>query len=95
MPEKTMMAFADHGEVHGDMVSDTEADAQQVMDDLAAVGISYDDVVQVLEDEGVEKFEASWHELVTTVQTALDDARQGKENPAGDANPQVSDDTVA
>jgi transaldolase len=95
MPEKTMMAFADHGEVHGDMVSDTEAEAQQVMDDLAAVGISYDDVVNVLEEEGVEKFETSWHELVETVQTALDDAKAGKENPAGDADPKVSDDTVA
>ena len=60
MPEKTMQAFADHGEVQGDMVSGTEAEAQQVMDDLAAVGISYDDVVDVLEREGVEKFEASW-----------------------------------
>jgi len=95
MPEKTMMAFADHGEVHGDMVSDTEEEAQQVMDDLAAVGISYDDVVDVLEREGVEKFEASWNELVTTVQTALDDAKKGKENPGGGADPQVSDDTVA
>jgi transaldolase len=95
MPEKTMMAFADHGEVKGDMVSGMENDAQQVLDDLAAVGISYDEVVEVLEDEGVEKFEASWHELVETVQTALDDANKGKENPAGDADPQVSDDTVA
>jgi transaldolase len=95
MPEKTMMAFADHGEVHGDMVSDTEEEAQQVMDDLAAVGISYDEVVDVLEREGVEKFEASWNELVTTVQTALDDAKKGKADPGGDANPQVSDDTVA
>ncbi len=95
MPEKTMMAFADHGEVKGDMVSGMEDDAQQVLDDLAAVGISYDEVVEVLEDEGVEKFEASWHELVETVQTALDDANKGKENPAGDADPQVSDDTVA
>jgi transaldolase len=90
-----MMAFADHGEVHGDMVSDTEEEAQQVMDDLAAVGISYDEVVDVLEREGVEKFEASWNELVTTVQTALDDAKKGKADPGGDANPQVSDDTVA
>jgi transaldolase len=89
------MAFADHGEVRGDMVSDTEAEAQQVMDDLAAVGISYDEVVDVLEREGVEKFEASWHELVDTVQTALDDAKQGKEDPGAGANPQVSDDTVA
>jgi transaldolase len=94
MPEKTMMAFADHGEVHGDMVSGMEDDARQVLDDLAAVGISYDDVVDVLEREGVEKFEASWHELVNTVQTALDDAKQGKDNPAGDVNPQDPDDTV-
>ena len=95
MPEKTLQAFADHGEVQGDMVSGREEEAQQVLDDLAAVGISYDEVVDVLEREGVEKFEASWHELVATVQTALDDAKKGKENPAGDADPQVSDDTVA
>jgi hypothetical protein len=51
--------------------------------------------VDLLEREGVEKFEASWHELVETVQIALDDAKKGKEDPAGDANPQPSDDTVA
>src|SRR5687767_12505671 len=95
MPEKTLQAFADHGEVHGDMVSGTEAEAQQVMDDLTSVGISYDDVVDVLEREGVEKFEASWHELVTTVETALDDAKQGKEDPGAGANPKDPDDTVA
>jgi transaldolase len=95
MPEKTLQAFADHGEVHGDMVSDTEEEAQQVMDDLAAVGISYDDVVDVLEREGVEKFEASWNELVETVQIALDDAKKGKADPGGNADPEVSDDTVA
>ena len=87
MPEKTMQAFADHGELQGDMVSGTEAEAQQVIDDLAAVGISYDDVVDVLEREGVEKFEASWHELVETVQTALDDAKKGKDNPGAGADP--------
>ncbi len=95
MPEKTMMAFADHGEVQGDMVSGREDEAQQVLDDLAAVGISYDEVVGVLEDEGVEKFEASWHDLVNTVQTALDDAKQGKENPGSGAQPKPADDTVA
>jgi transaldolase len=91
MPEKTMQAFADHGELQGDMVSDTEEDAQQVMDDLAAVGISYDEVVDVLEREGVEKFEASWNELVETVQTALDDAKKGKSNPGAGADPDVSE----
>jgi transaldolase len=59
------------------------------------VGISYDDVVDVLEREGVEKFEASWNELVETVQTALDDAKKGRENPGGGADPEPSDDTVA
>ena len=91
MPEKTMQAFADHGEVQGDKVSDTEEDAQQVMDNLAAVGISYDEVVDVLEREGVEKFEASWNELVETVQTALDDAKKGKSDPGAGADPDVSE----
>jgi transaldolase len=78
MPEKTMMAFADHGEVRGDMVTGTKAEAQQVMDDLERVGIDYDDVVDVLEKEGVEKFEASWHELVADVQGELDAAKASR-----------------
>jgi transaldolase len=75
MPEKTMMAFADHGEVRGDMVSGTKAEAQQVLDDLERVGVSYDDVVDVLEKEGVEKFEASWNELVVDVKQELEAAK--------------------
>ncbi|MCW2810256.1 MAG: tal [Friedmanniella sp.] len=92
MPEKTMHAFADHGEVKGDQVSGTEADAQQVLDSLEAVGISYDDVVDVLEREGVEKFDASWDELVETVRTALDEAKQGKARPGSGADPVKSTD---
>jgi transaldolase len=67
MPEKTMEAFADHGEITGDTVTGRAADAQQVFDQLAAVGIDFDDVLVVLEDEGVEKFQKSWDELVETV----------------------------
>jgi transaldolase len=78
MPEKTMMAFADHGELRGDMVSGTSAEAQQVLDELERVGISYDDVVDVLEREGVEKFEASWNELVVDVQEALEAAKAAR-----------------
>jgi transaldolase len=78
MPEKTMMAFADHGELRGDMVSGTKAEAQQVLDDLARVGIDYDDVVDVLEKEGVEKFEASWNELVVDVQQELESAKASR-----------------
>ena len=76
MPEKTMQAFADHGEVEGDQVTTKYPEAQQVMDDLAKVGIDYDDVIEVLEREGVEKFEKSWDELTATVQSALDGARE-------------------
>jgi len=71
MPEKTMLAFADHGEVPGDTITGQLADAEQVMTDLAEVGIDYDDVVQVLEDEGVQKFVVSWDELVEGVSAAL------------------------
>jgi transaldolase len=76
-----MQAFADHGEVEGDKVTGTVEQAQSVLDRLAALGIEYDDVVDVLEREGVEKFDKSWGELVDTVKTALDDAKQGKPDP--------------
>jgi len=68
MPEKTMEAFADHGEVHGDRVRGEYDDARQLMDALAGLGIGYDDVIEALEREGVEKFVASWGELVETVE---------------------------
>jgi transaldolase len=47
-------------------------DAQQVLDDLAKVGVDYDDVVRVLEDEAIEKFETSWIELIESIQGELD-----------------------
>jgi transaldolase len=93
MPEKTMRAFADHGEVQGDKVSGTEAEAQQVFDQLEAVGVDFDDVVDVLEKEGVQKFDASWAELVETVQTALADAKNGKASPGESADPDVTHDS--
>ena len=74
MPEKTLNAFADHGEVNGDQVTTKYAEAEQVMNDLAKVGIDYDDVIATLEHEGVEKFVASWDELVDTVRRQLEAA---------------------
>jgi transaldolase len=67
MPEKTMDAFADHGELRGDQVTGKAGEAQAVFDQLAAVGIDFDDVLVVLETEGVDKFKKSWAELVETV----------------------------
>jgi transaldolase len=92
MPEKTMMAFADHGVLQGDRVTGRAAEAQQVLDQLAALGISYDDVVNTLETEGVQKFDASWDEFVGTVQKALDDAHHDDPNPGSGAQPTVDTD---
>jgi len=72
MPEKTMNAVADHGECTGDTVSDTSMAAQQVFDALDGVGIDITDVFRTIENEGVEKFTASWAELTETVQGQLD-----------------------
>ena len=76
MPEKTMDAFADHGEVTGDEVTDREAEAQEVFDGLAAVGVDFADVLLVLETEGVDKFKKSWTELVETVNGQMEKAGQ-------------------
>jgi transaldolase len=78
MPEPTLNAFADHGELAGDTVRGTADEAQAVIDQLTALGISYDEVVDTLEDEAVEKFEASWNELLETV--AKEMAKEGTDS---------------
>jgi len=72
MPEPTLQAVHDHGVVSGDTVRGHYADARTVLDQLAAVGIDYDDVVLTLEREGVEKFEASWVDLIAAVEKELE-----------------------
>ncbi|MEU7366458.1 transaldolase [Streptomyces hygroscopicus] len=71
MPEATLEAVADHGETRGDTVHGTYEQAQADIDALAGIGISYDEVVQVLEDEGVEKFESSWNDLLKSTEAEL------------------------
>ena len=72
MPEPTIHAVADHGRITGETIRPNYADAHQVLDALAAIGIDYDDVVTVLEEEGVEKFVASWNELTESTKAALE-----------------------
>ncbi|MBC9224928.1 transaldolase [Aeromicrobium sp. 636] len=74
MPEKTLEAFADHGEVKGDTVTGRGDEAQRVWDELEAQGITYDEVVEGLETEGLKKFDDSWTELLETVRAELDKA---------------------
>jgi len=71
MPEATLRAVADHGAIRGDTIRAYYDDARRVFDRLAVLGVDYDDVVQVLEDEGVEKFETSWRELLAQVSEQL------------------------
>jgi transaldolase len=72
MPEGTLDALLDHGEFRGETVRSFYTDAHSVLDQLAAVGVDYDDVVNTLEVEGVEKFETSWNELIDSLQVELD-----------------------
>lgn len=71
MPEKTLEATFDHGEITGNSIEGTYEESNAVLDAIAALGISYDDVTQLLEDEGVEKFIVSWGQLLDTVSAAL------------------------
>jgi transaldolase len=75
MPEKTLEAVADHGEISGDQVTNHYDDAQRVMAQLADVGIDYDDVIATLEQEGVDKFSKSWQELQDTVSKQMDSSK--------------------
>jgi transaldolase len=75
MPEKTLEATFDHGVIAGDTITGSYAAANEIMDAIAAQGISYDDVTAVLESEGVEKFIVSWNELLDTVTAALEAAK--------------------
>ena len=74
MPEKTLQAVKDHGEITGDQVRPNYDHARQVMKDLADAGIDYDDVIKTLEEEGVDKFVKSWNELLETVEKNLEAA---------------------
>jgi len=71
MPESTLDAMADHGKLEGNRGGSGYDQARQVFADLEALGISYQDVVTVLEDEGVAKFAASWQEMLETISTEL------------------------
>jgi transaldolase len=71
MPEATIRATADHAQITGDTIRGSYDAARQVWSDLEKLGIGYDDVVKVLEDEGVAKFEASWNELLESIRKEM------------------------
>lgn len=77
LPEKTLEATFDHGDIQGDRVTGFYDDANSVLDQLAAIGISYDEVTALLEKEAIDKFTVSWGELLDTVTAALEAAAAG------------------
>jgi transaldolase len=74
MPEKTMMAYADHG-TPGTPVQKAYDDAAAVLQSVRDAGVDLDDVFRVLEEEAVQKFVDSWDELTESVRTELEDKK--------------------
>jgi transaldolase len=75
MPEPTIHATAEHGVFRGDTIHGTYDESRKVFADLEKLGISYDDVVTVLEEEGVQKFAASWNGLLESIENEMAAAR--------------------
>jgi transaldolase len=71
MPESTLHATQAHGRLRGDTIRGTYEESRKVFEELEGLGIGYDDVVTVLEQQGVSKFEASWNELLETIKTEM------------------------
>lgn len=74
MPEQTLEAFHDHGEVSGETIPGSYADAFAVLEELSMVGVDLAAVTRLLEEQGIESFVASWRELERSVATALQGA---------------------
>lgn len=63
MPQATLEAFADHGDVHGDRVTGRAVESRALLRRLDAAGVDLDSVFALLEEEGITKFAASWDQL--------------------------------
>ncbi len=82
MPESTIGAVADHAELRGNTIAGTYDEARKVFADLEQLGIGYDDVTAVLEQEGVEKFSASWAGLLGTIEKEMARVRGSSQGQA-------------
>ena len=74
MPEATLNAVADHGEVTGNTIVPNYSESNNVLDAIS-VHVSYPEIVEKLEVEGLSKFDVSWEELLQTVREALEQAK--------------------
>lgn len=75
MPEKTLFATFDHGVIPQDSIVPNLHSAAEFLAELEAAGVNFDEVTELLEEEGVDKFIVSWGELQETVSSALEAAK--------------------
>ena len=66
MPEKTLNAFADHGEI-GPIMPANGGDCEEVLERFAEVGVNADNLAARLQDEGAKSFVSSWNELMDVI----------------------------
>src|SRR5690554_2135495 len=76
MPLETIDAYQDHGPEPVAFGPEEIAQAEETIERMGAVGVDYDDVMEVLEREGVEKFVDSWNELVASVEEEVEKTSQ-------------------
>ena len=74
MPEATLLAVADHGEIVGDAVRGSYAAARATFEALSRVGVSIEEVANILEEQGIASFAKSWDELINSVTKQIEKA---------------------
>lgn len=74
IPAKTLAAVYDHAKIAGNTIEGTYDESEKVLNDVEALGVSYNEVVEKLEIEGLQKFDDAWEELLATIRTALSNA---------------------
>jgi transaldolase len=74
MPEATLLAVADHGEIRGDAVHGSYSAAHATFETLNRVGVSIEEVANTLEEDGIASFAKSWDELINSVTKQIEKA---------------------
>ena len=74
MPEATLRAVADHGEIRGDTIRGSYAAAHATLEALSRGGVSIEEVSQTLEEQGIASFAKSWDELIDSVTRQIEKA---------------------
>lgn len=75
IPEKTLLALADHGEI-GPLMAADGGDCEEVLERFAKAGVNVDALAAQLQDEGAKAFVKSWKELLEVIATKSEKLKQ-------------------